>query len=418
MRILSVVWGFPRADQPFIADKLIRLVERGHEVEVLCAPGDPALTAELRRRSSGALKIRPVLSEHPPGPTALARLVAAATRRDTAFTRRVLGGVFSRVDRGPDRRWTIASALAFAGCRPDVIHFEFANWAASFAAAMPLLEAPILVTCHGSDVRIAPLGDDDQHQRLRRMFELVDRVICVSGDLAEATASFGVEPTKVVRLGSGVDTGYFASTSSRRRLGQPGRHRIRLLSVGRLHWVKGYEYGLTALRLLCGRGHDVEYTIVGDDRGEGAAAVRLAIADMGLGSRVTLAGPCSRDQVRARLADADLFVLPSVSEGLNTATLEAMAMGVPVVVTAVGGMREVVLDGHTGIVVPARDPVALADAVERLILDPQAGLALAAAGLDHVRRLFDAGLETDRLIAVYEDLVAARPVRPTKKSEF
>jgi glycosyltransferase involved in cell wall biosynthesis len=134
--------------------------------------------------------------------------------------------------------------------------------------------------------------------------------------------------------------------------------------------MKGYEFALVAISRLRRAGISIRYRIFGALGDENERLQLLAaIRDLGLEDCVEVCGPCSRTEVREALRSTDVFLLASVSEGLSTATLEAMAMEVPVVVTDTGGMREAVTDGVEGLVVPSRDPEALAQALATLADD-------------------------------------------------
>src|SRR5262249_28267990 len=124
---------------------------------------------------------------------------------------------------------------------------------------------------------------------------------------------------------------------------------------------------------------------------------RLA-ADLGLTEHVTFLGPVS--DVPALLARAALFVLPSRTEGISLTLLEAMARGLPVVATRVGGNPEGVADGETGLLVPPADPASLSAAVLSLLRDPQRGRCMGQAGRRRAERHFEVG----RMVARYEGL--------------
>jgi glycosyltransferase involved in cell wall biosynthesis len=126
--------------------------------------------------------------------------------------------------------------------------------------------------------------------------------------------------------------------------------------------------------------------------------LRAVAAELNLGNGVTFLGE-TRD-VPAVLARAQLFVLSSVSEGMSLTLLEAMATGLAVVATNVGGNPEVVVDGETGLLVPPRDPAALAAALLRLRREPGERARLGRAGRERVERHFD----VRRMVASYEDL--------------
>ena len=132
-------------------------------------------------------------------------------------------------------------------------------------------------------------------------------------------------------------------------------------------------------------------------------------ADLGVAERVTFLGEV-RD-IPALLGRARMFVQPSLSEGIPLTVLEAMARGLPVVATRVGGLPEVVVDGETGLLVPAADPPALAQAVLSLWRDPDAAGRMGEAGRKRVERVFD----VRRMVADYEALY---DVRMTRRNGF
>lgn len=146
-----------------------------------------------------------------------------------------------------------------------------------------------------------------------------------------------------------------------------------IVCVARLEEKKGHIYLVEACRILHERGVSLRCTIVGG--GPEMSRVRSTISAAGLDPVVRLVGPQTSESVQRYLARATAFVLPSVvtptgnAEGIPVALMEAMAAGVPVVSTTTTGIPELVVDGETGLLVPPRDAVALADAVERLLRD-------------------------------------------------
>jgi glycosyltransferase involved in cell wall biosynthesis len=164
---------------------------------------------------------------------------------------------------------------------------------------------------------------------------------------------------------------------------------VTLLSVGRLREPKDF---LTLVRAIAALEHrdDVRLRIAGD--GPDRPALEQEIARHRLHDRVELLG--TRDDVDRLLADSGVFVLSSDSEGMPMSVLEAMAAGVPVVASAVGGVPEVVRDGETGALVPPRDPAALARAIDRLVADPRLRHLQGDAGRSRAERVF--GIEEFR----------------------
>jgi colanic acid/amylovoran biosynthesis glycosyltransferase len=399
MRILVVTWGFPRRDQRFLLTKINALAQRGHDVRVLCAPGDKV--SDLRPQNG--VRLRPALRERVRPIRRLVPLLTTAVAHDPRFVQRVLATTRAKHASVTDRLHVLDRVLPFAGERPDIVHFEFANWAAAYLAVFPFLSCPAVVTCHGSDLRVEPLQHPSLRRRLGALFARIDRIVCVSHDLARAAMRLGADPDRLVVIPEGIDTAFF----TRDGMASPDDDsEIRLVSVGRLHWVKGYDYALHAMRILRDRGHRITYTIAGHDEGAGDA-IHFARQDLGLESVVRLAGPLNPVGVRNLLMASDIFVLSSVSEGLCRSAEEAMAMGLPVITTDVGGMPEAVVDGREGLVVPTRDPQALADAIESLVKDAERRRALGAAAAEHARRSYDSVTQVDRLLAVFHELVGS-----------
>jgi len=145
---------------------------------------------------------------------------------------------------------------------------------------------------------------------------------------------------------------------------------IRLLCVGRLIERKGQQHLLRAFALLRSRvkDHDIRLTLVGT--GDNEATLRQMSHDLGIADGVVFRGFVSREHMPAVYHDADVFVLPSQNEGMSIALLEAMASGLPVVVTNTGGTEELVTAGDNGLIVQWGDVNNLADALERLVRQP------------------------------------------------
>jgi glycosyltransferase involved in cell wall biosynthesis len=172
-----------------------------------------------------------------------------------------------------------------------------------------------------------------------------------------------------------------------------------LLFVGRLAPLKGLPILIDALGRLRARRPAVRLTIVGAGR-EGAAIEARARAE-GLDDHVRFAGYQPPERVAEWLRTADVFVLPSLAEGVPVAVMEAMASGVPVVATRVGGLSELVDDGVNGYLAPAGAPGALADRIESLLQDPELRNRLGRASRAKIVRDFDLAHEVARLRDLY-----------------
>jgi glycosyltransferase involved in cell wall biosynthesis len=171
--------------------------------------------------------------------------------------------------------------------------------------------------------------------------------------------------------------------------------------VGRLdHWGKGHKELFAAMAQLK-EPYPCHALIVGGGRRE--EEVKGAAASLGLAREVHFLG--QRLDVPDLLQAMDIFVLPSYSEGVSLALLEAMAAGLPVIATAVGGTPEVVTDGETGLLIPPRDSDALAGALERLLVDPGWAKEMGARARGHVEANYSLDRFGRELNAIYEELI-------------
>ena len=230
----------------------------------------------------------------------------------------------------------------------------------------------------------------------RLVAPLTSTVICVSEtERRVGTAARTCRADRAVVIPNAVDARLYAPAP------RADRSRPLLVSVGRLKSPKDFHTLLNALGRL--QGVDYDALIVGDgpERPELAALVD----QLGLGERVRLCG--ERDDIPELLGRADCFVLASRSEGLPMSILEAMAAGLPVVASDVGGVAELVVDGATGLLVAPHDATSLAEALRRVLVDVDLRTRLGAAGRRRVEERF--GIERFRAahVALYGRLLAA-----------
>ncbi len=339
----------------------------------------------------------------------LASLVAAPRR-----TLRLL----YEIHRTPSdwRRWRggvtrlLGDFLPLVRIRPDVVHFEWQSAAVNYLPLYKVWRAGVVASSHGSDGTLYPhVPGHDWTQRLPAMFEAVTAVHCVSESLRHATLGLGLETAKARVIRQGVDPQLFRPNG-----GPPtDPPTFRVISIGWLRWVKGFEWGVEAIRKVVDAGVPVEFTIVGNDPkdevgepGERQRIVHTA-ADAGLAENVRLVERAPSREVARLLQASHVLLVPSLDEGLPTVVLEAMASGVPVVATDCGGVSEALTDGVEGFIVPRRDPDAMAAALIRLWHEPELRKRMGEAGRRTVTSRFTLERHLDEFHALYREV--ARP---------
>ena len=228
------------------------------------------------------------------------------------------------------------------------------------------LRVPVTVTLRGTEV---PLS---KHRVRRRLLlsaiARARRVFAVSESLRAHVSSIGADSKKILVVGNGVDTGKFHAMrkqEARADLGIPVDAPV-LISVGALVERKGFQRVIEILPGLQEKFPSIKYLIVGGPSPEGdiGGQLRQMVVDLGLNDAVKFLGPLAPGELRIPLSAADVFVLATGNEGWANVFLEAMACGLPVVTTDVGGNREVVCKRKLGIIVPIGDVSALRRAVK------------------------------------------------------
>lgn len=241
-----------------------------------------------------------------------------------------------------------------------------------------------------------------------RWFGLADKVrdaaavVCIS-EFARSQLMALVEErhwSKLRVVHCGVQPSAYASIGDPPRCG-----RARILCVGRLVPEKAQAVLLHALSLLTKRGVEAELELVGD--GPTREALEELAARLGLEDRVRFAGPVGQDVIGAHYEAATLFCLPSFSEGVPVVLMEAMACGRPVVTTAIAGVRELVRDGETGVLVSPGRADELADAVEMLLDDECLCQRLGEAGRRQVADFYDLDASARQLSELFATLLDA-----------
>lgn len=266
-----------------------------------------------------------------------------------------------------------------ARLKPDVVHFEFGTLAQRFSDIKEYVNCKTSTSFRGYDINYVGLDTSGYYGEVWKHF---DGFHFLGEDLKNRALLRGYHPEKVEALiPPGVDVSLFNSDSTRST-----NEKLVILSVGRLTWKKGYEYGLKAVSLLKESGVDFEYRIVGD--GNHKQAVLFAISELGLEKEVKLLGSLTTPQLKKEYEEAHVLLHPAVSEGFCNAVLEAQAMGLPVVTTDADGLGENVEDGVTGFVVPVYDAVALAEKLKWCADNRETLIKIGNAGIERVRLNF------------------------------
>jgi glycosyltransferase involved in cell wall biosynthesis len=267
--------------------------------------------------------------------------------------------------------------------KPDLVSAHFGYPVALWLASMRDLP-PFLITCHGPALNETPQGPRQRYGLGPRLAAAMNRsvgAVAISSDAHRIMLKIGVDPDRILDIPNGVDRERYRRRVDgfdlRSLLGLPPDALV-VLSVGRDVWAKAYDVGIRAFALAAESSPRARYVIVGRDTSR-----QQPLADeLGVGDRVAFHEGLYGDDLIAAYQQADVFLMPSVKELCPLVVPEAMAAGLPEVVTAISGSEDMVHDGRNGFVVEPGKVEPLAEALSRLLRDDDLRKTLAHGSVE------------------------------------
>lgn len=286
--------------------------------------------------------------------------------------------------------------------KPEVVHAESHLFLTTVQAVRKArqLGVPCVVTVHGVFAKRGFAVNSAQLAYLRTLglevFKNADMVICLTHSDVEEIVRLGCSLKKVRLIHNAVDTERFKPSKER----EPNL----IVWVGRFVPEKGLEYLIEAAKMVVDKSKDTRFLLAG--YGPLKTKVMRSVHECGLGKYVRLVRPLSRDEVAGVLGKAGIFVMPSLSEGMPLALLEAMSCGNAVVASNIGGMAEIIGDYDNGVLVSPRDAEGLASSILMLLRDDRFRGKLAKNAREVVEKEYSWGSVLDQLDSVYGSILA------------
>ena len=239
--------------------------------------------------------------------------------------------------------------------KPDIFHLQ---WAKSIADWVWVKEFDIklIVSLRGAHINYTPICEPKFAEIYRKYFPLVDAFHGVSNEIIKEALKYNAAIEKCKVVYSGLDLEKLTFDSKEKQVGK-----IQILSIGRNHWKKGYRYALDAMHILKKNNIKFTYTIVGVDLDE---ELHFQRKQLDLIDEVIFVPKLAFNDVTLKLRNSDFLLLPSLEEGIANVVLEAMAIGTIVISTDCGGMKEVVKHKENGFLVPVRNSLDMANAIQ------------------------------------------------------
>ena len=296
-RIVLIVPTFPKLSETFIVGKFLGLLQRGWDVHILCTSSPEAEWTHFPVLQQPGIRQR-VHVNWPTHPSWLAALLYLPALVSLLILRPL--PMIANIQRSwPLLRWKCFTALYLDRqlllLKPDIIHFEFGALAAGREDLARRLGCKMAVSFRGYDLNFSGL---DQPNYFDKVWQYADAVHCLGEDLWRRALQRGCPPNKPHHLiPPAVDAAYFQPPVLLPAITEREEHcPLRILSVGRLEWIKGYEYGLLAVKLLLEDGYSIEYRIVG--AGSYLEPLAFTRRQLGLENSVIFLGALSPAEIK------------------------------------------------------------------------------------------------------------------------
>ena len=254
---------------------------------------------------------------------------------------------------------SLSKILPVLNHTPDIFHIQWAKSLPFWFFLKEIYGVKIVLSLRGSHINYSAYANDFLAKNYNILFPNVDRMHAVSKKILLKAEKYGGSRDKTDIIYSSLDLGLLKTY--KKNNSKPNRP-FRFLSVGRFHWVKGYQYSISAFANLKKINKDIHYLIITNNRI--SEEILYQIDELSLNNNIEIIHPDSQEKVYKIMRQSDCLILPSVQEGISNVVLESMAIGLPVISSDCGGMKEIINYGRNGFYFPSRDSVAL----EKLLL--------------------------------------------------
>ena len=254
---------------------------------------------------------------------------------------------------------SLSKILPVLNHTPDIFHIQWAKSLSFWFFLKEIYGVKIVLSLRGSHINYSPYANDSLTRNYNILFPKVDRMHAVSHKISLKAEKLGANRNKTDIIYSALDLGLLKTYKKNNY--EPHKP-FRFLSVGRFHWVKGYQYSISAIANLKEIDKNIHYLIVTNN--SISEEILYQIDELSLKNNIEIIYPDSQETVYKIMRESDCLILPSVQEGISNVVLESMAIGLPIISSDCGGMKEIINNGRNGFLFPARDSRVL----EKLLL--------------------------------------------------
>ena len=253
--------------------------------------------------------------------------------------------------------------LVLHNINPDIIHLQWPSVIPWFEEVLMEQKIPVVLSQRGFHSNVRPFVDEANFEYLNKWYPKIAGFHSVSKTIAANGNRIWNAPKKIdhiIYTGLNLDEIPFSKNYNR-------SNPLKILSIGRAHWIKGYDYALQSCKILLEKGVPFQYSIIG---GAGDEELQFLVDNLGLKNYVYLEIRKPQSEVFSLMQETSLLLMPSLEEGIPNVVVEAMAIGLPVISTNCGGIVDLISTEKEGWIVPTREPQTMAEAIEAFVNMP------------------------------------------------
>ena len=382
-----VLSAFPSYSETFFRNKIRFLIEAG--IKVIVFANNSKNTKAEHNFVEGFSWNGGLLSRSRQITIALIRILLSPAKALTLYKLNKQSGYSKK-----ENYLSLLSSAHILKFKLDWLHFGFATTTLGRENLAKAIGTRMAVSIRGYDIGVYPI----KHQGCYcLLWERLDKLHYISDDLLSLAKIEGFKcGTSHQKITPAVDVTLFQGTS-RSAFSAP----LKIVTVARLHWIKGLDYTLEALKLLKTNGINFEFTVIGD--GNDYERLIYASYQLGIKDDVHFVGMKTPQEIKQILKESDIYLQYSIHEGFCNALIEAQAMGLLCIVSDGGALPENILHEKTGWIVPKRNPHALAKQIMKIIDFPENKLRqISGSAIDRVKREFTLQKQKSEFIKFYQ----------------
>ena len=282
----------------------------------------------------------------------------------------------------------------------DIFHIQWAKTLVEYPEFIAQLQCPVVLSLRGAHINYSPLADKTLAEQYKKYFPMVTAFHAVSDAIARESEKYAAEPDKITIIHPAVKQKLLNDILKTNDHGEL----LKIISVGRCHWKKGYTFALDAMVLLKKNNVQFHYTIIASGRDR--ENILYQIHDQNLKDCVSFINGLPHEDVIKKVTESDLFLLSSLEEGISNAVLEAMALGIPVISTDCGGMGEVIINKKNGFLVSLWDSGSMVDAIINFIqLDDSNKKSIIYDAKETIRQKYLLSHQIDQFQSLYNSIL-------------